>query len=287
MIKAVKKRYIVLAVIVAVLLALFFWTLWQNTALQVNSFAVSSRRVPQSFDGFRIAHVSDLHNAVFGEDNEVLLQLLAEAEPDVIAITGDIADSRHTDINAAVSFAQQAAQIAPCYYVTGNHEAWLENSDREQLEQGLSAAGVITLRDSEVKIERGSDYISLVGVDDPLYAAEYDGAGARMEPAELSDLAGGDSFTVLLSHRPEYFEQYAASDIDLVLCGHVHGGQFRLPFVGGLVSPDIGLFPKYDAGEFTENGTTMIVSRGIGNSVIPLRFNNPPEIVLIQLEYAD
>ena len=95
------------------------------------------------------------------------------------------------------------------------------------------------------------------------------------------------AYAILLSHRPELFETYAACGVDLVLSGHAHGGQFRLPFIGGLIAPNQGLFPKYDAGLFTDGNTNMIVSRGIGNSIIPIRFNNRPEIVLLELRAAN
>ena len=283
------------AVVAAFLLVLFVWSAWGNTLLELNTYTISSGRLPKAFDGYRIAHISDLHNAEMGENNEKLLDMLREAEPDIIAITGDLIDSRHTDIDVALQFVGEAMEIAPCYYVPGNHEARLSKSEYDKLENGLLDAGVIVLHDSESILEYNGSAISLIGIDDPnCYNAstnltdggEYESkVGSTMDPERIRELSTTDSFTVLLSHRPEYFEQYAEADVDLVLSGHAHGGQFRLPFVGGLVAPNQGLFPKYDSGLYTEENTNMIVSRGIGNSILPFRFNNRPEVILIELKY--
>lgn len=292
-----KIRIIVLAVVAVVLLTLIIWTAWGNTALELNTYTISSDRLPEAFDGYRIAHVSDLHNTEMGKGNEKLLNMLREAKPDMIAITGDLIDSRNTDIEIALNFMKSAMEIAPCYYVPGNHEARLSKSNYEKLENGLLDTGVIVLHDSEMILEKNGESISVIGIDDPnCYSASISitviedepdtKVGSTMDPDRIAALSTIDSFTVLLSHRPEYFEKYVQADVDLVLSGHAHGGQFRLPFVGGLVAPNQGLFPKYDAGLYTEENTNMIVSRGIGNSIIPFRFNNRPEVILIELECA-
>lgn len=199
-------------------------------------------------------------------------------------ITGDLVDSGHTDIDIAIRFAEEAARIAPVYYVTGNHEARLSQYDR--LRNGLEAAGVSMLEDRAVELERDGEKITLVGLSDPDFTVRSDifGEVPAMVSTKLDSLADTESsYTILLSHRPELFESYASSGIDLVLSGHAHGGQFRLPFIGGLVAPNQGLFPKYDAGVYMESSTQMVVSRGIGNSIIPVRFNNRPEIVIVEL----
>jgi len=281
-----KKKKIILSAVTVILAALIIWTAWGNTALELNSYTVSSDRLPEAFDGYRIAHVSDLHNAEMGEDNKKLLTMLQDAEPDIIAITGDLIDSRNTDIEIALHFAEEAVKIAPCYYVTGNHEARKSEKLYADFEASLIEAGVVVLHDSEVLIEREDANISLVGIDDPAFAENNGGGvGSSMAPDHIGAISTNDGFTILLSHRPEFFNQYVRADVDLVLSGHAHGGQFRLPFVGGLVAPNQGLFPKYDAGLYTEENTNMIVSRGIGNSILPFRFNNRPEVILIELKY--
>lgn len=278
-----KKQIALLVVLAALLLALIIWTAWGNTALELNTYTITSDRVPNAFNGYRIAHISDLHNAQMGDGNEKLLSLLREVSPDIICITGDLIDSRNTDIDIALAFAEKAMEIAPCYYVTGNHEARVAEYD--VLRNGLMDLGVIVLEDERLELECTGEAIMLVGVNDPSYQTDYlFGDAETVMQSKLQELMDkNDPFTVLLSHRPELFEIYVECEADLVLTGHAHGGQFRLPFVGGLAAPNQGLFPKYDAGLYTEGNTNMIVSRGIGNSILPFRFNNRPEVILIEL----
>ena len=282
-----KKRMIVFAVVATILLGLIIWTAWGNTALELNRYIISSDRLPEAFDGYRIAHVSDLHNTEIGKDNEKLLAMLREADPDIIAITGDIIDSRNTDIDIVLQFTKTAMEIAPCYYVTGNHEARV--SEYDELKAGLTEQGVIILEDKCIGLDKSEETISLLGVNDPSFQTDYlFGDSETVMQSKLQEIINEeDTYTILLSHRPELFEVYTESKVDLVLSGHAHGGQFRLPFVGGLVAPNQGLFPKYDAGLYTEENTNMIVSKGIGNSILPFRFNNRPEVILIELKYSN
>lgn len=281
---AKKKKFIFLAVVAIGLVALVIWIAWGNTALELNTFSISSSKLPESFHGYRIAHVSDLHNAEIGKDNEKLLAMLRDADPDMIAITGDIIDSRNTNIEIALQFVQEAVKIAPCYYVTGNHESRV--NEYGELKAGMEAAGVTVLEGERTEIGMEGETITLIGVNDPSFQTNYlFGDSEMVMSSKLTELhTDGDGFTILLSHRPELFETYADHDIDLVLSGHAHGGQFRLPFVGGLVAPNQGLFPQYDAGIYTEDNTNMLVSRGIGNSILPFRINNRPEVILIELQ---
>ena len=273
-----------LAVVAAVLIALVIWIAWGNTALELNTYTVTGARLPECFDGYRIAHVSDLHNAEMGEDNEKLLSMLRKADPDMIAITGDLIDSRNTDIEVALHFVREAVKIAPCYYVTGNHEARV--NEYGELKSGMEAAGVTVLEDARAEISLESEAIMLIGVNDPSYQTDYlFGDSETVMNTKLEGLhSEKDGFTVLLSHRPELFDTYADHGMDLVLSGHAHGGQFRLPFIGGLVAPNQGFFPEYDAVIYTEGNTNMLVSRGVGNSILPFRINNRPEVILIELQ---
>lgn len=273
---------ILLAVLGVMLLALVIWVLWANTALELNTYTLENEKLPETFDGYRIAHVSDLHNAEMGENNEKLLAILRDARPDMIAMTGDMIDSRNTNIQISLDFAEEAVKIAPCYYVTGNHESRL--SVYEEFKQGLMDLGVTVLEDESVRVERGEESILLIGVNDPSFCEDAVGSDVLTDGKLKAIPRQEDAFTVLLSHRPELFDVYTENNMDLVLAGHAHGGQFRLPFVGGVIAPDQGLFPEYDAGLFTRKGTSMIVSRGIGNSLIPIRFNNRPEVLLIELK---
>ena len=273
----------VLIVSVLVILCLGIWTLWGNIALEVNEYEIMSDRIPEAFAGFRIAQVSDLHNKDFGEGYGQLLTLLSQINPDIIVVTGDLIDSRQTDLDIALEFAWQAGKIARVYYVSGNHEARVP--EYEDLKIGLVKAGVVILENKKVQITREGESITLMGIDDPSFQEDYlFGDSESVARQAIEDLQNeSDGYTVLLSHRPELFDLYVDTEMDLVFSGHAHGGQFRLPFIGGLVAPNQGFFPEYDAGLFSEGSTTMIVSRGVGNSIIPIRVNNRPEIVVAML----
>lgn len=280
-----KKRNKLFVILISVLIVLFLgiWILWGNTALEVTEYDISSERIPQSFTGFRIAQITDLHNAEFGDGNSVLISLLSQSKPDIIVITGDLIDSRRTDIEIALNFAQQAMKIAPVYYVSGNHEARMP--EYEELVFGLMDAGVTVLDNQSIQISREGEYITLMGVADPSFQVDYlFGDSETVIKQTIDNLQKSDAYEILLSHRPELFDIYVEAGVDLVFSGHAHGGQFRLPFVGGLVAPNQGFFPKYDAGQFMQETTTMIVSRGIGNSLFPIRFQNRPELVVVTLK---
>ena len=274
---------IILPVLLALLLALAGWILWSNRALELNTYTVESLDLPNSFDGFRIAHVSDLHNAEFGDNNGKLLAVLRKAQPDIIAITGDLIDSRRTNISVALKFAEEAVKIAPCYYVPGNHEARIVEYD--VLRSGLEKLGVVVLQNENTTMEISGETITVAGVLDPSFETDYLlGDSETVMKNYLQSTVTEDAYTLLLSHRPELLQADADYGIELVLSGHAHGGQFRLPLAGGLIAPNQGFFPEYDAGLFTQGNTNMIVSRGIGNSAFPFRFNNRPEVILVILK---
>ena len=279
-----KKIMIIASIFVALLVAVIIYIAYCNKALELNSYTITSDKLPSEFAGFKIAQVSDLHNTEIGDNNEKLIEMLKDAEPDIIAITGDMIDSRNTNVSIALQFAEEAVQIAPCYYITGNHEARVP--ERKELKDGLSELGVIILEDERTELEVAGEKITLIGVDDPSFKTDYlFGDSASVMQSKLQSLTSDeDTYTILLSHRPELFDVYVESGVDLVFSGHAHGGQIRLPFVGGLIAPNQGLFPKYDSGLYTENNTNMIVSQGVGNSILPLRFNNPPEVIVVELQ---
>lgn len=255
---------------ILLLTTLLILSLWGNSALTLTEYSVQSSDLPAAFDGFQIAQVSDLHNVEFGSDNQKLLVLLKASRPDLIAVTGDLLDSRRTDLEAAVDFLREAVNIAPVYYVPGNHESRIPES-YARLKAAMEALGVVILENESQFFEKGGQSFTITGLLDPDFEAAT---------PELTS----EGFQLVLSHRPELFDWYTQQCFDLVLAGHAHGGQFRLPLIGGLFAPHQGFFPKYDSGIYTGGDTTMIVSRGLGNSLFPLRFNNQPELILITLE---
>lgn len=272
-IRSSRKKYIKSAIVLLIVIALLLFCNFQNKHLETTHYTYKAEQLGADLEGYRIVQISDLHNAKFGKNNQKLVDRIRECAPDMIVLTGDLVDSNHTNVDRAVQFVDEIVKICPVYYVTGNHEYWLDTSEYENLMDGLASAGVIILDDQVVEISRGDAKFRLVGLDDRSLA---DGTLEAL----LSD---EKELTVVLAHEPQYFARYAGTGVDLVLSGHAHGGQFRLPFVGGIVAPDQGFLPGYTAGEYYMNGTEMIVSRGLGNSVIPVRLFNYPEIVCVEL----
>lgn len=268
----------VFGVILILIAALIAWAAIDSRNIDVTRFTVSG--APEAFSGFKIAQISDLHNAEFGTDNQKLIDILKSEAPDAIVITGDLIDARRTNTEIAESFARRCMEIADCYYVPGNHEARLGGT-YDAFESALIADGVNVLRNGSVRIRKEMDAIRIVGVDDPAFAKASD-AITNLDAA--LEALSSDDFTILLAHRPELIDEYSKWEIDLVLSGHAHGGQIRLPGIGGLYAPGQGFFPKYTSGNYTVGDTEMIVSRGIGNSVFPLRVNDRPEVVIVTLK---
>lgn len=259
----------------------------ETTKLELVDYIYSSQRLPDEFSGFRIAQIADLHNTEFGSGNQQLLQALAESEPDMIVFTGDTIDSGQLDLDVAINFAAGAVKIAPCYFVNGNHEASI--IERVYFHEQLRGLGVVVLEDEKLLLEHEGAQITLFGLDHPSLSSDYFNLGfngvIEKVLSELNEDTQG--FTLLLAHHPECINIYADKQIDLVLSGHTHGGQIRLKRLGALVAPGQGLFPKYDRGVFREDNTTLIISSGLGNSKVPLRYNNPPELVLIELNKGE
>ena len=272
-IRSNRKKYIKSAIVLLIVIALLLFCNFQNKHLETTHYTYKAEQLGADLEGYRIVQISDLHNAKFGKNNQKLVDRIRECAPDMIVLTGDLVDSNHTNVDRAVQFVDEIVKICPVYYVTGNHEYWLEKSKYDELMDGLVSAGVVILDNQVVEISRGDAKFRLVGLDDRNLA---DGTLEAL----LSD---EKELTVVLAHEPQYLARYAGTGVDLVLSGHAHGGQFRLPFVGGIVAPDQGFLPGYTAGEYYMNGTEMIVSRGLGNSVIPVRLFNYPEIVCVEL----
>ena len=286
--KAISKRMRVLIIIVSIFLLLITlfvtWGIIENNSPILTKYTVKSQRLPESFRGYKIAQISDLHNAEIGTENQKVLKLLKDADPDIIVLTGDLIDSRKTKIDVAVNFAKKANQIAPCYYASGNHESRLTNFD--VFTSKLEAVGVTVLKNQKLRLEDSGEYITLIGVEDPAFYNEYpsDSDGDYMRKTLQSLISDDDVFRVVLSHRPELINVYAECGLDLVFSGHAHGGQFILPLIGGLYAPGQGFFPKLTQGVIAKDSTKLVISRGVGNSAFPLRINNRPEVVLVELQ---
>lgn len=243
--------------------------------LEATEYTFRSEKVTGALEGYRMTVVADLHGERYGKHNERLLHLLAAQKPDIILLPGDLTDSYLDRTQYALEFAREAVKIAPCWYTTGNHEHRLTDGELTAFLRGLKEAGVHILRNDAVQMGAGADSFRLLGVDCNM--AKDDVLQKLMKDSQNGTL------NILLSHKPHFADAYERAGVDLVICGHAHGGQFRLPGVGGLYAPGQGILPKYTAGLYTLGKTTMAVSRGAGNSSFPVRLGNKPEIVTVVL----
>jgi hypothetical protein len=259
-------------------LVLLVWLLWfGNHTIDTTEQTVVIENLPEAFSGLRIALLTDLHGNSFGKDGARLLSAVEAAKPDLIALCGDWVDDA-AQVEAATALAAALAELAPTYYVTGNHE-WACGAARE-LKNSLSAAGVQVLADTFTVLERDGERLILAGVDDP------NGLAERVQPEELISAIHaefGQTPIILLSHRNDALARWSALGVELVLCGHGHGGVIRLPLVGGLFGAGRTLFPDYAAGLYRMGATQMVVSRGLGNNSGTLRLFNRPELSVICL----
>jgi hypothetical protein len=249
----------------------------QNTDLTASHYVFRSPKVKGALEGFRITQISDLHNKVFGKDNCRLLALTEAQLPDLLVVTGDLTDSYHTDLDKALDAAERLAKLAPCYYVTGNHEHRMSREKQDSFYRALEDRGLLLLRNEAVTLGLGGGF-RLLGVD--CNAARTDVLRGLMADRPSEEL------NILLAHKPHYAGYYEEAGVDLVLTGHAHGGQWRFPGLGAIYAPGQGLLPKYTAGMYRLGNTVMCVSRGLGNSSFPLRIENKPELVTVTLRSA-
>ncbi len=280
--KKITKKKSLYFFIVIVLLIFFFY--FQNNSIVTSTYTIKSDKLPNNFNGYKIVQLSDLHSKSFGNNQSDLVKKVKKIEPDLIVFTGDLIDSDRYEEKPSLILMERLVQIAPVYYVTGNHEWW--SGKFNTLEEKLKSIGVQVMRNTAKEIAIGTEKIQLIGIDDPANLDESYAEGAKMEENITNSIKGINeetNYQILLSHRPERFYLYSEYGFDVVFSGHAHGGQFRIPFVGGLIAPDQGLFPKYTSGKYKSDNTTMIVNRGLGNSIIPFRIFNRPEIVVVIL----
>ncbi len=269
-----KKKIIIVIVFILVLITYLYY---ENNFLGVTYYNIKTDKIK---DKIKIAHISDFHNTKSKKLTNDLINKIKKESIDLIVITGDLIDSRKTDINISINLIKKLNKISKVYYVPGNHESRI--TEYESFINKLKENNVIVLNNQKEEL---NNEITLIGVDDPtLFKENYIDDNILIDKT-LKDLElNTEKYNILLSHRPELFNTYKDNNIDLALTGHAHGGQIRLPFIGGLIAPNQGLFPKYTSGMHKENETTMIVSRGIGNSLFPFRINNKPELVIINID---
>lgn len=251
-------------------------------------YEIKSDKLKQQ--GFRAAVISDLHNVEFGEKNQRLLQKLEEEQPDMLLLAGDmVLGKKEASVRAAYDFLRQAVKIAPVFYGLGNHEQRMKQKpevfgrDYLLFEKQIQRLGVIMLENATKAYEIKGEKLLLSGLMLPY--SYYDKRGKKkLEKRDINRLVGKSSrewFHILLTHTPKYGDAYLDWGGDLILAGHYHGGVMRLPFLGGVISPDFRLFPKYCRGHFQKEESHLVVSAGLGEHTIPLRIFNPRELLLI------
>ncbi len=267
---------------------LFPKTYKEMSVPQLSHFTVNSPMLPNSFNGFKIIHLSDLHNKVFGKDNSPLLQLIELEKPDLIVMTGDMISHNAPNTEQFLTLVKNLRKLCPVYYVNGNHElSDLDSNEFERIAKVLAEYGAVCLDNTSAKLHRGNEYIRLCGL---CYTAEYY-RGVREYKrgwkafmlTDMIDMTGvkqPDEFTVLLAHNPLDFDVHAEWGADLSFGGHVHGGLIRLPIVKGIFSPERRFFPKYKEGLYQIGNSFLVASRGLGK----IRINNPPEVVSVTLK---
>ncbi len=277
------KRKISILIIFLLLIIITYTVIYNNSNLKITSYTYTSSRLPESFNNYVICHISDLHNKSFGDNQEKLINKVEEINPNIIVITGDLIDSKNYDLDIALNFINEATKIVPIYYVSGNHEA--TSGKYNEIKKELTKRNVIVLDNDYSIVENKNDRIAILGLSDSSFLpSEVEDQTKYYLNDIIKQIDETIEFKILLAHRPETFTTYVEHDINLVFSGHTHGGQIRIPFIGGIVAPNQGLFPKYDSGKFKESNTTMYISNGLGNSIIPIRINNNPEIIKITLK---
>lgn len=284
--------WIIVALLILGIVAAALFSSYENKKLTVEYYNVTSQKIPECFDGYRIVFLTDLHCAQFGFDNEELIDKIDECKPDVILVGGDMVISHETmDEEIPLSLMKKLAQKYQVYYADGNHELKLARNEEvfgvryKDYVHSLKEYGIHHMSNETIVIQGETGFISLTAFDlEKKYYQRFH--VPQMPISHMESVVGkspGNIFHILLAHNPNYLKTYARWGSDLVLAGHFHGGMVRIPGLGGVISPQFQIFPKYDAGEFHEGNTTMVLSRGLGNHSIKLRLFNEPEISCIEL----
>ncbi len=281
--KIIKRLVIIFFILILACLA----SIWISyNWLTVTHFTVRSSKISEPF---RIVLVSDLHEHQFGRDNEKLAVKIREQSPDLIIIDGDMINGDSENADTAVELVRALKETAPVYYSFGNHEYSYMEAGHEDLTEELEAAGAVVLNYQSIDIDVKGNQIRLGG----LYEYGFETGMQSEEENEraipyLEEYADTDRYLIMCAHRPESFYPWDMADqwgIDLVLSGHLHGGQVIIPGVGGLYNSLDGFFPKFDYGQYKLGDSDMVITRGLGSNpkMLP-RFNNPPEIAVVEVE---
>lgn len=284
---------LLISIICISIIIIFLRIRYENHALITQHFEVKNPKISNCLDGFRIAFLSDLHGSVFGEDNDDLIDAIRKNNPDIVLIGGDMLVGKPGETgDIALCLIKKLTKYYKVYYANGNHESRMRTNPDEYdyyydtYYNQLQEMGVHHLCNDTMVIE---NHISISGLElEKLYYKKLD--HIELDTAHITELIGKSSeegFHILLAHNPAYFESYCRWGADLILSGHVHGGMVRLPFLGGVLSPQVKLFPKFDQGQFSYLDKTMILSPGLGSHTIKIRLFNRPSLCMITLRGID
>ncbi len=278
--KHIKK--IILIIIIAVIITLIISNYISCNTIETSSYIVKSDKIPNEFNNFKILQLSDMHNKYYGENQNELIEKIDEVNPNIIVITGDMVSSKDTDYTNFFEVIENISNKYDIYYILGNHEEDLSNENINKIITKLEENNVNILNNEMQSITIGDACINIYGL-----SKQFKTKNGIIQNIEVMDnlLNNIDtkSFNILLVHNPLYFEEYEKYNVDLVLSGHVHGGIIRLPILGGMLSPNVSFFPKYNKGEYVINNSKLIVSAGIGIGRMPIRLFNNLDIPVITL----
>lgn len=267
-----RKTFKIALLVLAALLLLSVYIYVETYSIEVKHYTIPIEGLPEKFEGFTILHITDLHSKRFGEKQENLLGIISKQQFDIIALTGDLIDKGRAEPEPTAELLE-GLNHSEIYFVPGNHE---HKTDYENFKEIFHSHEVTILENRAVKYGTDDSHLWLLGVDDPYLGL------ARLDKA-LEGVTSGAPL-ILLAHAPGIYAEAVKKDIDLLLVGHTHGGQIRVPFFGAVYVSGQGFPPKFDYGIFPSNSTHMVINAGLGESVIPFRFNMRPEVVLITLE---
>ena len=272
------------AIILALFVTLVIWGVYCDNTIAITNYCVNNTKNDAKL---KFVVITDLHNKKYGEKNADLAELVKEQNPDFIAVCGDMVNRGDPDTTKMKDVLEKLSKIAPTYCCLGNHERDNAAKFGTDFKSETNSTGAVLLDNEYIKFTKNGKSVLIGGMSDYPYYEFYtpdDDVPSRTLWEEFAEKAK-NNFTILLHHQPEYIAEDAKkTDIDLIVCGHTHGGQIQLPFIGGVIAPNQGLFPKYDKGEFDLDGTKMIVCAGLSNTVFIPRINNQVEIGVVTIK---
>ena len=276
-------------ILIAVLLLVVLIRIYiDNEILEISNIEIKSDKLPDIFDGYKMVQLSDLHSKNFGNDNQKLIDIIDNESPDIIVMTGDMVTANEKSFTIFYNLVKRLVKKYKVYYIYGNHEGELSLKLRNEITAFLMENGVVILDNDCISIEKNNEKINLYGL---CYTQKYysykSGKKHRVTENYIKDKLGAidkNNYNILLTHNPLFFDAYSSYGFDLILSGHIHGGLVRLPFIGGILSPERKFFPQYSAGVYQNGDSKLVVSRGLSRGTKGFRFLNRPDIVSITLK---